>query len=99
VPLLRGQKFLGRQAIYWHYPHYGNQGGFPGSVIRMGDYKLIANYVDDSIELYNLKDDIGEKHDLAKKMSKKTRQLKTMLEKWLNEVDAKMPTKNPKRKK
>jgi arylsulfatase A-like enzyme len=99
VPLLRGQKSLGRQAIYWHYPHYGNQGGFPGSVIRMGDYKLIANYVDDSIELYNLKDDIGEKNDLAKKMPKKTRQLKTMLEKWLNEVDAKMPTKNPNRKK
>lgn len=98
VPLLRGQKSLGRQAIYWHYPHYGNQGGFPGSVIRMGDYKLIANYVDDSIELYNLKDDIGEKNDLAKKMPKKTRQLKTMLEKWLNEVDAKMPTKNPKQK-
>jgi arylsulfatase A-like enzyme len=93
-PLLRGAKSLGREAIYWHYPHYGNQGGFPGGAVRMGDYKLIANYTDDSIELYNLKDDIGEKNDLSEKMAKKAGQLKAMLEKWRKDVDAKMPTSN-----
>ena len=95
APLLRGAKSLGRKAIYWHYPHYGNQGGFPGSAIRMGDYKLIANYINDSIELYNLKNDIGEKNNLAEKLPKKTGELKTKLDKWRNEVDAKMPTPNP----
>jgi len=93
--LLKGKKSLGRKAIYWHYPHYGNQGGFPGSAIRMGNYKLIANYLENSIELYNLKDDISEKNNLAEKMPKKTRHLKILLEKWLKEVEAKMPTPNP----
>jgi len=93
-PLLRGGESLGREAIYWHYPHYGNQGGFPGGAVRRGDYKLIANYTDDSIELYNLKDDIGEKNDLAEKMPKKAAKLKAMLEKWRKDVDAKMPTPN-----
>ncbi len=93
-PLLRGGKSLGRKAIYWHYPHYGNQGGFPGGAVRTGNYKLIANYTDDSIELYNLKDDIGEKNDLSEKMPKKAGKLKAMLEKWRKDVDAKMPTSN-----
>jgi len=52
------------------------------------------NYTDDSIELYNLKDDIGEKNDLSEKMAKKAGQLKAMLEKWRKDVDAKMPTSN-----
>lgn len=94
APLLRGGKSLGRKAIYWHYPHYGNQGGFPGGAVRMGDYKLIENYTNDSIELYNLKKDIGEKNNLAEKLPKKTEQLKAMLEKWRNDVDAKMPAPN-----
>ena len=98
APLLRGRKSLGREAIYWHYPHYGNQGGFPGSAVRTGDYKLIANYTDGSIELYNLKKDIGEKNNLAEKMPKKAAKLKAMLQKWRNDVDAKMPTPNPNRK-
>jgi arylsulfatase A-like enzyme len=95
VPLLKGKKTLGRKAIYWHYPHYGNQGGFTGGAVRMGDYKLIENYTENSVELYNLKQDIGEKNNLAKKMPKKTAKLKTMLEEWRKEVDAKMPTPNP----
>ena len=38
LPLLQGAKLLERDAIFWHYPHYGNQGGTPGSSVRAGDY-------------------------------------------------------------
>ena len=65
LPLLMGKGNPDRDAIFWHYPHYGNQGGFPGGVIRMGDWKLIEFYEDNRIELYNLKEDPGEQHDLA----------------------------------
>lgn len=95
VPLLKGKSSLDRKAIYWHYPHYGNQGGFPGGVVRMGDYKLIENYLNNTFELYDLKKDIGEKNNLAKKLPQKTAQLKAMLENWRRELDAKMPTPNP----
>ena len=96
--LLKGRKSLKRKAIYWHYPHYGNQGGSPGGAVRMGDYKLIEFYEDNSLELYNLKDDIGEKNNLAEKMPQKTQQLKEMLHNWRKSVDAKMPAPNPKKK-
>ncbi|MCF7955056.1 MAG: sulfatase [Phycisphaerae bacterium] len=94
--LLKGKKNLDRDALYWHYPHYSNQGDTPSSSIRMGDYKYIEHYEKDSIaELYNLKDDLGERNNLAKKMPGKVKELKAMLDKWLKSVDAKMPKPNP----
>jgi len=62
VKLLKGEEPETRP-IFWHYPHYGNQGGSPGSAVRYGDYKLIRFYEDNTEELYNLKEDIGEKHN------------------------------------
>ena len=95
VTLLKGGKSLGRKAIYWHYPHYGNQGGSPGGAVRVGDYKLIEFYEDNHLELYNLKEDIGEKNNLAGKMSDKAAELHKMLKLWRKKVDAQMPTPNP----
>lgn len=95
VPLLKQTGTQKRDAIYWHYPHYGNQGGSPGGAVRMGDYKLIEFYEDMSIELYNLKDDISEKNNLAAKMPEKANKMRNMLHAWRKEVDAKMPTPNP----
>lgn len=95
VPLLKG-KMLDRGAIYWHYPHYGNQGGSPGAAIREGDWKLIKWYEDGQLELYNLKGDIGEKNNLVDKHSDITERLHKRLKKWLREMDAKMPSPNPK---
>lgn len=66
LALLKGHDTINREAIYWHYPHYGNQGGTPGSSIRMGDYKLIEFFEDRSIKLFNLRKDIEENHDLSK---------------------------------
>ncbi|MFT5240008.1 MAG: arylsulfatase A-like enzyme [Candidatus Promineifilaceae bacterium] len=88
---------LGRKALFWHYPHYGNQGGRPGSSVRVGDFKLIETFEDDMLELYNLKDDIGELRDLSAEMPEKTAELKQMLVAWRTDVDAKMMKPNPAR--
>ncbi|RBP36611.1 arylsulfatase A-like enzyme [Roseimicrobium gellanilyticum] len=64
VPVLKGGS-LAERALFWHYPHYGNQGGAPGAAIRRGDWKLIEWFEDQRLELYNVKEDIGEMHDLA----------------------------------
>lgn len=91
MPLLN-KKSIKRDAIYWHYPHYGNQGGFPGSAVRMGKWKLIHNYEDDGYELYDLSKDLSENIDLSTKEPKTTALLKTKLSLWLKSVDAAMPT-------
>jgi arylsulfatase A-like enzyme len=95
VPLLRQSVDLKRDALYWHYPHYSNQGGKPGAAVRQGDFKLIEFYEDGELELYNLKEDIGEQHDLADKMPEKTKELHKMLQDWRTAVDAQMMTPNP----
>jgi arylsulfatase A-like enzyme len=95
VPLLKGTGELRRKAIYWHYPHYSNQGGKPGGAVRVGDFKLIESYEDSRVELYNLRADLGEQHDLAAKMPEKAAELRQMLHEWRNEVGAVMPQPNP----
>lgn len=95
VPLLRGKGGLKRDALYWHYPHYSNQGGKPGGAIRQGDYKLIEFYEDGKLELYNLRQDPGEKTDLAATLRDKARALHRRLQQWRKAVDAQMPRPNP----
>jgi arylsulfatase A len=90
VPLLRGGE-IQREALYWHYPHYSNQGGRPGGAIRMGDWKLIERYEDASVELYNLKQDLGETTNLAKQMPEKAKELRERLDGWRKSVGAQMP--------
>ncbi len=95
MPLLRGGMHLHRDAIFWHYPHYPNQGGTPCSAIRMGDWKLIEFLEDGHCELYNLRDDIGEQHDLADVEQTRTAAMQQRLASWRSEVEAKMPSPNP----
>ncbi len=94
LPLFTGEKTLDREAIYWHYPHYGNQGGTPGSSIRAGDYKLIHFFEDDRLELYNLRDDLSEEHNLADEFSDLTTKLSTQLVEWQEAVAAQIPKPN-----
>lgn len=89
VPLLKSDKELDREALYWHYPHYGNQGGFPGGAIRMGDWKLLERYEDGRVHLYNLAEDIGERNDLAEKHPERVEAMRDKLHAWYQEVDAK----------
>ncbi len=95
MPLLRGGSSLERQAIFWHYPHYGNQGGTPGSSVRVGNYKLIEFFEDRHVELYNLHDDIGETHDLAPTHPDIVAELHTLLIDWHEQVEARRPQPNP----
>ena len=92
VPLLEGKKMT-RGPIYWHYPHYGNQGGAPGGAVRDGDFKLIEWYEDGRLELYNLRDDLGEQNNLATAMPQKARELQKMLAEWRQSVGAQMPAR------
>jgi arylsulfatase A-like enzyme len=95
LPLLNGANSLEREAIYWHYPHYGNQGGTPGSSIRTGDYKLIHFFEGDRLELYNLRADISEEQDLAAEMPALAEKLSTQLASWRQRCEARMPQVNP----
>ena len=89
MPLLRQSGALDRDTLYWHYPHYSNQGGFPGGAIRVGDYKLIERFEDGRVHLFNLQDDIGERQDLATTMPEKVAQMRSELHAWYATVDAK----------
>ncbi|MHC4193754.1 MAG: sulfatase/phosphatase domain-containing protein, partial [Planctomycetota bacterium] len=95
VPLLKQTGKPNRKAIYWHYPHYGNQGGAPGSAIREDDWKLIEWFEGGRLELYNLKRDIGERNNLADKHPKIVKRLHSKLIAWRKEVGAKYPSPNP----
>ncbi len=95
IPLLKGGNTLNRETLFWHYPHYGNQGGSPGAAIREGDFKLIEFFEDNHVELYNLKNDIGERNNLASTMPEKVREMLGKLHHWQKEVDAGMVTPNP----
>jgi hypothetical protein len=63
--------------------------------MRLGDYKLIEWFEDMRVELFNLKDDLGEHHDLAASLPEKTTALRQQLHNWRKSVDAQMPTPNP----
>lgn len=92
-PLLRGQK-LNRGPLFWHYPHYGNQGGAPYGAIRDGNWKLIEWYEDGKLELFNLRDDIGEQNNLASQQPHRVARLLAKLNTWRKDVQAVMPTTN-----
>ena len=89
TPLLKGEESLEREALYWHYPHYSNQGGFPGGAIRMGDWKLIERFEYGKTHLYDLAKDIGERNDVADKHPDRVNAMRKKLHAWYKEVDAK----------
>ncbi|MCM8530086.1 MAG: sulfatase [Lentisphaeraceae bacterium] len=94
VPLFKGGK-IAKRDLFWHYPHYGNQGGEPSSVIRSGNWKLIHYYEDGRDELYNLSSDIGEQTDVLKQNPEMAKQLRKKLNNWLKETDARIPKQDP----
>jgi arylsulfatase A-like enzyme len=94
LPALKGQP-IPERPLFWHYPHYGNQGGAPAAAIRRGDWKLIEWFEDDRVELFNLTSDIGEERDLAASQPKRVKKLRDELHAWKSEVRAKSPLPNP----
>ena len=94
LPLLKGESVARRNPLFWHYPHYSNQGGSPHGAIRDGDWKLIEWYEDGSLELYNLAKDVSEQTNLAAQQPSKANDLHEKLIAWRKEVGALMPTPN-----
>ncbi|MGI9470832.1 MAG: sulfatase, partial [Rubripirellula sp.] len=94
VPLMRGESIDSRP-LYWHYPHYDNQGGEPSSLFRDGDWKLIHYYEDGRNELYDLAVDPTEISDLSLTHPVRTAEMWAQLQSWLDSVDAKYPQPDP----
>lgn len=100
VPILKGDNAgtaqLKQKPLFWHFPHYSNHGGqSPGGAVRYGDYKLIEYYENNVVQLYNIRQDPSEQHDLASAEPAKVNELRDMLHKWRKEVGAAMPGPNP----
>ena len=91
VAKLKGEK-TDRGPIFWHYPHYGNQGGAPTAAIREGDWKLVHWIEDDKFELFNLGKDKSEKNEISGENAEIVEKMKQKLAKWQTEVGAKLPT-------
>ncbi|MHA8052064.1 sulfatase [Aquirufa sp. OSTEICH-129A] len=79
--------------LFWHYPHFSNQMGRPAGAVRLGDWKLVDNFELAQLELYNLKEDVGERHDVAKQFPAKRDELHRLLIDWRKKVQANMPLK------
>jgi len=97
APLMRGEQAqLDREALYFHYPHYHpiNSKG-PSGAIRMGDYKLHESFETGQTELYNLRTDPGETHDLSAEQPERARDMLERLHAWQRETGAAMPVENP----
>lgn len=99
--LLRGGPKPARDTLFWHYPHHQHYqlgGATPYAAIRSGDFKLVEIFhdlKDMKVELYNIREDIGETKDLAASNPAKARELRARLHAWQKEVGAQMPTTNP----
>jgi len=92
--LFKKDKFPERP-LYWHYPHYSNQGVEPGSAVRKGKYKLIDNFESGRQELYDLEKDLSETDDISQTNPEKTRELIKLLNDWREKNNAKMMEPNP----
>ena len=93
VPVLRGGAAPDR-ALFWQYPHYGNQGGAPAAAVRRGPWKLIHWFEDDRFELFNVVTDLAETTNLAAREPARVAALRAELAAWQRTVGAKFPTAN-----
>ncbi|MEL7121836.1 MAG: sulfatase [Bacteroidota bacterium] len=91
---LWNSEILKERTLFWHYPHYGNQGGDPASIVRKGDMKLVYYWETQTTELYNLEVDLGEKNDLSTELPKINAELKNLLLKHLKGMQAQFPEEN-----
>jgi len=94
LPLLKQSGTIARDSLFWHYPHYANQGGKPGAVIRSGEWKLIEFYEEGRRELFHVAKDVGESRNLAEQEPDRVRELSEKLDAWRKSVGALLPTPN-----
>jgi len=95
MPVLKGGATLPRESLFWHYPHYGNQGGTPASAIVEGTWKLIQFFETGHCVLFDLSTDPSEQRDLSLAEPERARQMKARLIAWQRDVEARIPEPNP----
>ncbi|BDZ46702.1 sulfatase [Naasia aerilata] len=84
-----------RGPLFWHYPHYSNQGGTPGAAVREGALKLVRWFEDGREALFDLDADIGETDDLSAERPADAARLSALLDRWSEDVVALHPRPNP----
>lgn len=95
LPLLKQSGTIARESLFWHYPHYANQGGKPGAAIRSGEWKLVEFYEEGRRELFHVAKDVSESRNLAEQEPDRVRELAAKLTEWRTKVGALMPEPNP----
>jgi arylsulfatase A-like enzyme len=93
--LLLGQGEHADRPLFWHFPHYTNQGGRPAGAVRQGPWKLVVHYEDDRAELYHLLHDPRESTNLAAQEPHRTAQLRHLLDDWRAAAGAQLNQPNP----
>jgi arylsulfatase A-like enzyme len=93
--LLRGKRLVSTRSLFWHFPHYTNQGSRPGGAMRDGDWLLVEYYDEDRAELYDLSQDIGETHDLAAAHPDRVHRMRAALATWRERIAAQSTRPNP----
>ena len=93
-PILEGKHINLERPLYWHYPHYGNQGGEPSSIIQQNGWKLIHYWEDNREELFKLPSTEKDELNVITKHPKIAQKLSNQLRSWLHEVGAKYPKKD-----
>ena len=95
VPVLK-KKSIPKRTLFWHYPHYGNQGGEPSGIVMDEDWKLIHYFEDNRSELYQINEDIGEQKNVAESHELRVASMLGVLKNWQQDVGAAFPTTNAK---
>lgn len=95
APVLTQKTEQEERSLFWHFPHYHGSGNMPSAAIRMGNYKLIQWFEQDSLELFDLQNDLSEQVNLADSLPEKTEELRQQLKQWQAESEARFPKKNP----
>ena len=96
VSLLTEARAPPPRELFWHQPHYTNQGGRPAGAVRVGSWKLVEHYENGACELYDLAKDEGESIDLSAEEPARVADLRGKLEKWRRDVGAQENVANPK---
>lgn len=91
APILRGGASPARDALFWHYPHYHGSTWAPGGAMREGDWKLIEFFEEGTAELYNLREDLSERHNLATAEPERLKAMRDKLAAWRAETGAFLP--------
>ncbi len=93
--LLTGRGPAPKRFLFWHFPHYTNQGGRPSGAMRDGNWMLVEYYDEEKAELYDLRADPGERVDLAARHSGRVARMRAALDRWRKSVDAQANRPNP----